>query len=140
MDYFTGHLLVQVKFGFELRWQAERTCFPTQDNVTLGRLLNALWAARPCDMPEPTKVGIICSRLEHRRNHTPSLFADPAQIRRDRLQQAMDQVNRRHGGRTLYYADAMQAQQAKDAAPMRIAFNHIPDLALEGDAPSLPEA
>jgi hypothetical protein len=33
----------------------------------------------------------------------------------------------------------MQAQKAKDAAPMRIAFNHIPDLALEGDAPFLPE-
>lgn len=137
MDYFTGHLLVQVKFGFELRWQTECRCFPTQDNVTIGRLLNALWDNRPKDVPDPTKVGIICARLEHRQSHTPSLFTDPAQIRRHALQQAMDQVNRRHGGRTLYYADAMQAQQTKDAAPMRIAFNHIPDLALEGDAPFL---
>ena len=135
MDYFTGHLLVQVKFGFELRWQVESTCFPTQDNVTLGKLLNSLWEARPKEVPDPTKVGIICSRLEPQQCHTPSLFAEPAQVRRDQLQRAMDRVNRRHGGRTLYYADAMQAQKAKDAAPMRIAFNHIPDLALEGDAP-----
>jgi DNA polymerase-4 len=139
MDYFTGHLLLQVKFGFELRWQTECTCFPTQDNVNLGRLLNDLWDGQPKDVPDPTKVGIVCSRLEHRQNHTPSLFNDPDQLRRDRLQRAMDQVNRRHGGRTLYYADAMQAQQTKDAAPMRIAFNHIPDLALEGDAPFLSE-
>ncbi|MGC6454964.1 MAG: DNA polymerase Y family protein [Coraliomargaritaceae bacterium] len=135
MDYFTGHLLVQVKFGFELRWQSESTCFPTQDNVTLGKLLNGLWEARPRDVPDPTKVGILCSRLEHSQSHTPSLFIQPAQVRRDQLQRAMDRVNRRHGGRTLYYADAMEAQKTKDAAPMRIAFNHIPDLALEGDAP-----
>ncbi len=49
------------------------------------------------------------------------------------LQHAMDQVNKRHGGRTLYYADAMEAQQSPEAAPMRISFTHIPDLELEDD-------
>ena len=71
------------------------------------------------------------------RDSTPSLFEDPNEGRRHKLQEAMDAVNQRYGGRTLYYADALRAQQSKDAAPMRIAFNHIPDLALEGDAPSL---
>ncbi|MBL6913707.1 MAG: DNA polymerase, partial [Puniceicoccaceae bacterium] len=42
MDYFAGHLLVGVKFGFDLRWEAQTYCFPTQDSVVLGRLLNAL--------------------------------------------------------------------------------------------------
>jgi len=50
MDYFTDHLHVQVKFGFDLRWQAEAHCFATQDNVTLGRLLNGLWAQHPQDL------------------------------------------------------------------------------------------
>jgi hypothetical protein len=45
----------------------------------------------------------------------------------------MDAINQRYGGRTLYYADAMEAQRCSDAAPLRIAFNHIPDLELEGD-------
>ena len=48
-------------------------------------------------------------------------------------QHAMDVVNKRFGGRTLYYADAMEAQRSRDAAPMRIAFNHIPELELERD-------
>ena len=49
------------------------------------------------------------------------------------LQHAMDAINKKFGGRTLYYADAMEAQRSKEAAPMRIAFNHIPDLELERD-------
>ncbi|MDQ8207718.1 hypothetical protein QEH52_09370 [Coraliomargarita sp. SDUM461003] len=43
----------------------------------------------------------------------------------------MDKVNKRFGGRTLYYADAMEAQKSSEAAPIRIAFGHIPDLELE---------
>ena len=45
----------------------------------------------------------------------------------------MDQVNRRHGGRSLYYAEALEAQRDREVAPMRIAFNHIPGLELERD-------
>ncbi|MEC7229562.1 MAG: DNA polymerase [Verrucomicrobiota bacterium] len=133
MDYFTGHLSVGVKFGFEQRWGAETHCFPTQDSVVLGKLLNQIWAAHPGDAPEPTKVSITLSRLEHIAVHTPSLFVEDNHPRRMKLQHAMDAVNKRFGGRTLYYADAMEAQRSRDAAPMRIAFNHIPELELERD-------
>lgn len=133
MDYFAGHLLVGVKFGFDLRWEAQTYCFPTQDSVVLGRLLNALWAQHPSDAPEPTKVSVTLARLEPLGSHTPSLFAEDNQPRRMQLQHAMDTVNKRFGGRTLYYADAMEAQRSSEAAPMRIAFNHIPDLELERD-------
>jgi DNA polymerase-4 len=101
--------------------------------VALGRLLNALWAQRPEDVPEPTKVSITLARLEPIGGHTPSLFAEDNQPRRMQLQHAMDAINKKFGGRTLYYADAMEAQRSKEAAPMRIAFNHIPDLELERD-------
>lgn len=133
MGYFAGHLLVGVKFGFDLRWEAQMLCFPTQDSVVLGQLLNRLWAEHPADVPEPTKVSVNLARLEALGAHTPSLFEDDNQPRRMRLQHAMDAVNKRFGGRTLYYADAMEAQRSKEAAPMRIAFNHIPDLELERD-------
>ena len=132
-DYFAGHLLVQVKFGFDLRWHAETHCFPTQENVTLGRLLNHLWDQHPADAPDPTKVAITLSRLEHLNAHTPSLFADENHARRIQLQAAMDGLNKRFGGRAVYYADAMEAQRNKEAAPMRISFTHIPDLELEDD-------
>ena len=133
MKYFAGHLQIGVKFGFELRWGAETHCFPTQDSVLLGQLLNHLWAQHPSDAPEPTKVSVTLARLEPLGSHTPSLFAEDNQPRRMQLQHAMDTVNKRFGGRTLYYADAMEAQRSSEAAPMRIAFNHIPDLELERD-------
>ena len=133
MDHFAGQLVLQVKFGFELRWENECSCFPTQNDVTLGRLMNQLWEERPREVPEPTKVGVMLLRLEAGRSHTPDLFAKPAEARNLALQEAMDQVNRRHGGRSLYYAEALEAQRDPEVAPMRIAFHHIPGLDLERD-------
>jgi DNA polymerase-4 len=133
MNYFTGHLSLSIKFGFEFEWGAQTHCFPTQDSVVLGKLLNELWAQHPMEQPEPTKVSITLAKLEPLATHTPSLFAEDNQPRRMELQHAMDQINKRFGGRTLYYADAMEAQRSGEAAPMRIAFNHIPDLELERD-------
>ena len=46
-NYFTGHLILQVKFGFEWRWGQEVRCSPTQDTLTLSRLMNMLWETRP---------------------------------------------------------------------------------------------
>ena len=132
MDHFAGQLDVQVKFGFDLRWQAAGRTFPTQDSVIMGQLLNDLWQTHPSDLPEPTKVGITFSGLVHANSHTPSLFAENNAPRRMQLQHAMDQINKEHGGRSLYYADAHQAQRSSEAAPMRISFKHIPDLELEG--------
>lgn len=131
MEYFTAHLDVEVKFGFEFRWHAETRCFPTQDNVTLGRLLNNIWDQHPHDVPDPTKVGITFTHLEHANSHTPSLFPEDNAPRRMQLQHTMDTINKQHGGRSLYYADAHQAQRSTEAAPMRISFTHIPDLELE---------
>jgi hypothetical protein len=45
----------------------------------------------------------------------------------------MDGINKEHGGRSLYYADAHAAQRSNEAAPMRIAFTHIPDLQIENE-------
>ncbi len=131
--YFAGCLIIQVRFGFDLRWAADTHCFPTQDSVVLGQQLDALWADRPGEVPPPDKVSVTLTRLVHHTSHTRSLFPGDNNLRRMQLQQAMDAVNREHGGRTLYYANSMEAQKDSAAAPMRIAFNHIPDLALEDD-------
>lgn len=133
--YFTACMVVQVKFGFDLRWAAETHCFPTQDSVVLGQLLDQLWADRPDHAPKPTKVSVTFTKLIHRDCHTPSLFPEDNDLRRMQLQHAMDAINKEHGGRTLYYANSMEAQKDHAAAPMRIAFTHIPDLDLEDDTP-----
>jgi DNA polymerase-4 len=133
--YFTACLMVQVKFGFDLRWAADTRCFPTQDSVALGQLLDALWAGRPGDVPNPTKVSVTLTKLMPEKSHTASLFPEDNDLRRMQLQHTMDAVNKVHGGRTLYYANSMEAQKDAAAAPMRIAFTHIPDLELEDDTP-----
>lgn len=135
MDYFASRLEVQVKFGFDLRWRAQTHCFPTQDTLIFGERLDQLWEQHPTDAPDPTKVAVTLTQLIHGGSHTPSLFPCENEPRRVALQQAMDQINKTYGGRTLYYAPAMEAQQCPEAAPMRIAFNHIPDLELEDDMP-----
>lgn len=133
MDYFAGHLDVGIKFGFELRWGLGTACFPTQDSISLSHLLNTLWDQRPQGAPEPTKVSVTLSKLVHANSHTPSLFDDENHYNRVSLQRVMDRINKQYGGRALYYADSMEAQICPQAAPMRIAFNHIPDLELEDD-------
>jgi hypothetical protein len=40
----------------------------------------------------------------------------------------MDEINQRYGDRSIYYAPSMPAQKSVDAAPLRIAFHHIPTL------------
>ena len=133
MQHFTGALDLQVKFGFEPsgRWGLGLHCFPTQDNIQLAEMLNALWQQRPNDAPDPIKVAITLSKLIHKNSHTPSLFAAPSDARREKLQATMDQLNHNYGDRILYYAPAMEAQRSHDASPMRIAFNHIPELSAE---------
>ena len=54
-EYFTTHLLLQVKFGFEWRWQESIRCSPTQDTLIVSRLLNILWDCRPKMAPNQQK-------------------------------------------------------------------------------------
>lgn len=132
-NYFAGHLVLQVKFGFEWRWGQEIRCSPTQDTLTLARLMNMLWEARPSMVPTPTKVSVTLMGLIHAQNHTPSLFETSEELQRAKLLQTIDQIKQRYGSRSIYYGTAMIAQKTAEAAPMRIAFNHIPDLSIERD-------
>ena len=132
-NYFAGHLILQVKFGFEWRWRQEIRCSPTQDTLTLARIMNMLWEARPSVVPNPTKVSVTLMGLIHAQNHTPSLFETSEELQRAKLLQTMDQIKQRYGSRSIYYGTAMIAQKTAEAAPMRIAFNHIPDLSIERD-------
>ncbi len=64
--------------------------------------------------------------LTERRGYTPSLFGEDRV--RDRLNAVVDQLNEKFGHNTIYFA---AAQKAVGAAPMRIAFKHIPDPRVE---------
>lgn len=128
----------------------------TQDTALLLHALHTLWHSGLQHLARPQVVGVTLHGLVPARLHTPSLF-DPTpddlraarhglyapvpgidgatphrpvapQRDRSRLYAAMDEVNRVHGKNALYFGSA---HTARDHAPMRIAFNRIPDLETE---------
>ncbi len=133
LGFHTGRLSVSARFGFEHRWSEDTTFFPTQDSVVLGGHTDRLWQGRPSELDTPTKVGVTLLDLIPSEAHTPSLFPEENNERRLRLQRAMDDLNIRYGGQTVYYAPAHLPRAQAPASAMRIAFNHIPDPDTERD-------
>lgn len=132
------------------RWQTEpggeryTQMGETQDTATLLHALEQLWFSGLHRLPRPLAVGVQLCGLVPAAQHTPDLFETPAfelgaalghtgqnravQRDRTRLMAAMDILNRTHGKNAVYFASA---HEALDTAPMRIAFNRIPDLETE---------
>ncbi len=129
LEYFAGELALSVDYLGREDWRADARFDPTQDTVELAQALDNLWARRPALPPgaRPFWVGVVLTRLEHAHDHTPSLFAT-ATARRAALLHAADELNKRHGNGAIYWA---AAHEGRASAPMRIAFNRVPDAKLE---------
>ncbi len=102
----------------------------TQDTAFLLRTLDTLWHSGLHRWPKPVSVGVQLHGLVPAVQHTPDLFASTTAPVKDRrkLMAAIDALNGKHGKNTVYFASA---QAGLDHAPMRIAFNRIPDLESE---------
>jgi DNA polymerase IV len=79
---------------------------------------------------EPIAVGVNFSHLSNANEYVADLFAEKPSATEKKLNKALDILNLKYGKNTVYFAGAHGA--LKDA-PMRIAFNHIPDLVVEED-------
>ena len=140
---------VQVFVRCDHRWQRESGgerfvhVGETQDTGFLLHTLDALWFSGLHLLQRPKAVGVQLCGLVLASQHTPDLFDSledepatatqalqnhPVQRDRARLMSAMDALNRKQGKNTVYFASA---HHTLDAAPMRIAFNRIPDLETE---------
>ena len=141
---------MQVFVRCDHRWQRESGgeryahVGETQDTGFLLHTLDQLWFSGLHLLQRPQAVGVQLCGLVLASQHTPDLFdsleeaptARASQTRqnhevhrdRARLMSAMDALNRTHGKNAVYFASA---HHALDAAPMRIAFNRIPDLETE---------
>ena len=140
---------VQVFVRCDHRWQRESGgerfvhVGETQDTGFLLRTLDELWFSGLHLLQRPKAVGVQLCGLVLASQHTPDLFESlevapatatqalqnhPVQRDRARLMSAMDALNRKQGKNTVYFASA---HHTLDAAPMRIAFNRIPDLETE---------
>jgi len=124
-----GALSVHVKRLDGSSWDKHARLGPTQDTLLLVDALKAVWSGYPTrSTAVPLRVGITLLDLQDRSAQSRSLF-DNLETR-DRLNHAIDKLNSRYGRNAVYFGGAHHVLKS---APMRIAFNHIPDPAVEGD-------
>jgi DNA polymerase-4 len=126
-----GNVHVRVTFryrGETWDWRADQPVDATADTRTLLSALEALWRKRPRTRAAPHAVGVALTRLCDAGQRSLDLFAPRADD--GRLDATLDAINQRYGKKSLYFGGA---HAALAAAPLRIAFQHIPDLETEAD-------
>jgi DNA polymerase-4 len=136
-ELLAGSLTMQLAFLRSAPWAAEVRAGETDSTLTLMRMLDRLWRERPEPGRPLLQVGVILSRLCEKTNHTPSLFETVAETmasfdneKHKRLDETIDKLRARYGRKVVYFGGI---QESREAAPMRISFNHIPDVGVERD-------
>jgi DNA polymerase-4 len=110
------------------RWVDQARFSPHADTLKLNPVLAELWQRRPPDPGPILKVGVTLTHLVEHSQATRDLF-DPDD-QHETLNSVLDQINQRYGPNTLYFGGA---HNGRGAAPMRIAFSHVPELQVEKD-------
>lgn len=125
LGYAAGRMDVGIsQFGDGPAWRVTVKLGGVQDTPTLLKALEAAWESRPRGM-QPLKASVTLYGLTA--PQSLPLFADHQQaIRASRV---MDAVNAELGPTALYFASM---HKSRDAAPLRIAFTNIPEVAFEG--------
>ena len=136
-DLLTSHISIKVKFRDSktkeiARFFNESGISATDDTRQLTDALEALFKALPraYEKYDPIAVGVNFTALSNVQDAAYDLFAEKPSANEKKLNKALDILNLKYGKNTVYFAGAHSA--LKDA-PMRIAFNHIPDLVVEED-------
>ncbi len=120
--YRAGALHVSIQYLDNKYWSDGMTFDYTQDTLRFLRALTGLWNRKPRITARPLRVGIALFNLRKEENCSPSLFDD--EKKSNALNNVIDTLNTRYGKNTIYFG---AAHSARDAAPTRIAFTHIPD-------------
>lgn len=124
INHWADRMEVYVSFTFrEEGWSGSVALGLCQDTQTMIEAFDSLWRWRP-RYGSPTQVAITLFDLVSERSAGPPLF--PAEQRRLNLARTLDRLNSRFGADTIYFG-GMHGMAS--AAPTRIAFNQIPDLA-----------
>jgi DNA polymerase-4 len=134
---FAGGMHLALKYQRRTRWSTAVTFTDTQDTLELIRVLNLLWDRRPAGRADHFSVGVTLFALVPEGSHTgtlPGLLetrpGDTA--RRAALNATLDHINKKLGKHSVVYGGALGALAY---APIRIAFQRIPDLVLEEGEP-----
>ncbi len=131
-DYFAGALALHLRYldnpQGRHHWVDQAHFAPHADTLRFNPVLARLWQRRAPDPAPILKVGLVFTELVDARHANRDLF-DPDD-RHAALNRTLDRINQRYGPNTLYFGGA---HKGRGAAPMRIAFNHIPELQVERD-------
>jgi DNA polymerase IV len=120
--YWAGALDIFVSFtSREEAWHVSIPLGHCQDTLAMLEAFEDRWRP-PFPATHPIQVSATLHQLTSPRSSTLPLF--PQEQQRVQLSHALDSLNDRFGADTVYFADM---HGLKDAAPTRIAFNHIPE-------------
>lgn len=133
LAHYAGGLSVFVGCSDRSTWEDDIRLTETQDTHALTRALAQVLARRTAPFRSPVKVGVLLHRLLPMSAHTPELFDREQAAAHERLDEALDTLNRTYGHGTVFLGGAFGV--TKDA-PMRIAFTRIPTPELEEIDPS----
>lgn len=125
--FLTKRLELWVDYRRHNPWAAEGRFNAMADTLGLLRVLDTLWAERPRGK-EPIKVGVVLKDLAPASQSALPLF--PGQGAAPGLDAVLDRLKQKYGNDAVYFGGAFRAIHE---APMRISFNHIPDLEIEED-------
>ncbi|PAW78191.1 MAG: DNA polymerase [Verrucomicrobia bacterium Tous-C9LFEB] len=128
--YLAGAMGIYLKYtGGNDGWHQEMHFQETQDTIEFLRVMETLWQQRPSRPPgAPMQVGVYLLGLTDLHCRTLPLFGEGKA--RPALNAVVDKLNTLYGKNTVYFGGAHTALQS---APMRIAFNRIPDIETESD-------
>ena len=129
-DLLASKISVKIKFRNMPSWNMESAISPTDNTLRLIEALETFLQHYPKTTNEPYAVGVSFSGLVTADEVARDLFQVEPLENEKKLNKAIDTLNLKFGKNTVYFGGAHDA--LKDA-PMRIAFNHIPDLIVEGD-------
>jgi len=125
----SSRLRVKIRYVDGHRWKHATDFTPTQDTLQFTQVLGDALAMREPHASTPFKVDVSLEDLWYADAAPIPLFDNTGPARHG-LNAALDKLNAKHGKNTVYVGTA---HTALHAAPMRIAFNHIPDLEIDDD-------
>ena len=136
-DLLTSHISVKIKSRHNktkemARFYNESAITATDNSLKLIESLETLlqeFVSIDANF-DPIAVGVNFAKLSNANEYIDDLFAEKPSATEKKLNKALDILNLKYGKNTVYFAGAHDA--LKDA-PMRIAFNHVPDLVIEKD-------
>ena len=125
IGHYAGGLQVFAGYRDGGKWSDEIRFTETQDTLALTRALTQVWARRPAALKRkgPLQVGLVLNRLLAMSGHTTSLFEPALEDARERLHDAVDQLNQTYGNGSVYFGGAFGVTAN---APMRISYTRIP--------------